>query len=96
MLKHVVLLQFKADYEEQKLQALVGQLNALPDQVPQILSFVHGPDAGVTESKFDYGVVAEFASKEDCLAYLAHPAHQAVNAAVRELLADAAHLQFEY
>lgn len=94
MIKHVVLLKLKEGYDEQRLQSLFEKLQALPEQIPGIISFSFGTQAGVTESQYDFGLVAEFASKDDCLSYLAHPAHVAVGTEMRELIAEAASIQF--
>lgn len=94
MIKHLVMIKFKPDYDKSALAALLQKLDALPAQIPQIISMTHGPDAGIGQGKFDYGVAADFATVEDCQAYLAHPAHQALGGAMMELMCDAASLQF--
>ena len=94
MLRHVVLLKLQEGYSDETLQEISTDLDALPSQISEIISFKHGKDAGVVEGTFDYAVTAEFASKEDCLAYLAHPAHQAVGGKIVGLIADAAQMQF--
>lgn len=94
MLRHVVLLKLQEGYSEETLKEISADLDALPDQISEIISFKHGKDAGVVPDTFDYAVTAEFASSEDCLAYLAHPAHQAVGGKIVGLIADAAQMQF--
>ena len=96
MLRHAVLLKFKEGYSEETLKEISEELTALPDKIPQIISFVHGKNADVVDGAFDYAVTADFASGDDCLAYLAHPAHQAVGGKIVGLIADAAQIQFEH
>lgn len=96
MLRHIVLFKFKEDYSEEQLQAVVDGMNALPDKVPQIQAFAHGKDAAVSEGKFDYGMVADFASEEDYVTYRDHPAHKAVGATVMQIVADVVQMQFYY
>ena len=50
-------------------------LDALPDQIPQIRSYVHGTDVGVSEGTFDYVIVADFDRVDDWRTYRDHPAH---------------------
>ena len=94
MLRHVVLLKFKEDYSEEVLKSIIEQLDVMMDKVPNILAFTHGPDAGATPVAFDYGVVADFATKEDLLAYLGHPAHKAMGGDVMKIVAEAVPMQF--
>ncbi|WP_317930165.1 Dabb family protein [Halioxenophilus sp. WMMB6] len=96
MIKHVVLIKLKADYDPQQLQSLIEKLDALIDEVPTLKRFDHGKNAAGEGGKFDYGVVAEFDSMADCQAYLVHPAHQAAGAVLMPLIAEAASMQFEY
>jgi len=94
MLRHVVLLKFRENYSLEVLKDITEQLDSMMDKVPNILSFTHGPDAGATPVAFDYGVVADFASKEDLLAYLGHPAHKAMGGNVMKIVAEAVPIQF--
>ena len=94
MLKHVVLFKFRDDCSDEQLQKIFDGMDALPDKIPQIQSYSHGPDAAIVDGKFDYGMVAEFNTSEDLLTYLEHPEHKAVGALVMAAIADAAQLQF--
>ena len=94
MLRHIVLFKFNENFSEEKLQAVADKMSALPDQVPQILSYTHGKDAGLSPTKFDYAMVADFDSEEDYAAYRDHPAHKAVGAEIMAMVADVAQMQF--
>jgi len=96
MLKHVVLIKFKEGYTEEQVQAIRDGMNGLPEKIPQIIAYSHGTDAGNTDSAYDYGIVADFASDEDYVIYRDHPAHREIGAAVMAIMADAAQMQFSY
>ena len=94
MLRHIVIFKFKEDCSEEQLKAVADGMNALPAKIPQIVSYKHGKDAGVADSKFDYVLVADFESAEDFLAYRVHPDHQAFGQTVMPLIADVSQIQF--
>ncbi len=96
MLRHIVLLKFKEGHTPEQVQAITDGMNGLPAQIPQIISYTHGSDAGNTNSPYDYAIVADFASAEDAAIYQDHPAHKAVGAHVVAIMADAAQMQFHY
>ena len=96
MLRHVVLIKFNDSASEEKIQALAEKLDALPAAIPELVSLVHGRDAGLSSGKYDYGVFADFNSAEDYRSYLTHPAHQAAGGAMMPLVGDVAQLQLEY
>ena len=73
--RHVVLLQWADDVPDDHLEQVRTGLDALPPQIPQIRTFVHGSDVGVSEGNYDYVVVADFDSVQDWRAFREHPAH---------------------
>ena len=73
--RHVVLLQWADDVPEDHLEQVRAGLDALPPVIPQIRSFVHGSDVGVSEGNYDYVVVADFDNVQDWRAFREHPAH---------------------
>ena len=83
MLTHIVLVTIADDAPEERVEALVAGLRALPDQIPEIVDYQVGRDLGLAEGNAEVAIVARFASAEDLATYVAHPAHQA---AVRDLL----------
>jgi len=82
MFRHVVLLKFRADATAGQRAAVLDGLAGLPAAIPEIRSYVFGPDAGVAEGNYDVAVVADFDSRTDFLAYPPHPAHVAFNTRV--------------
>ncbi len=83
MLTHVVLVTIAEGTAEERVEALVDGLRALPAEIPEIGEYQVGRDLGLAEGNAEVAIVARFASPEDLATYIAHPAHQAV---VRDLL----------
>ena len=73
--RHVVLLQWDDDVPEDHVDQVRAGLDALPAQIPQIRTFLHGSDVGVSEGNYDYVVVADFDNVQDWRAFREHPAH---------------------
>lgn len=73
--RHVVLLTLD---EGADVDGLLDALRALPDEIPELRSYVVGRDAGVSEGNATVAVVADFDDEAGFLAYRDHPAHQRV------------------
>jgi hypothetical protein len=96
LIRHVVLLRWSTPLDDAARRAFAAALDALPGQIPEIVTYDHGPDVGVVQGNFDYAVTATFARPEDFPTYRDHPAHQAMFAEhIAPRLADRAAVQFE-
>ena len=73
--RHVVLWRWADDVPDDHVDQVRSGLDALPSQIPQIRSFLHGSDVGVSEGNYDYVVVADFDNVGDWRAFRDHPAH---------------------
>jgi len=73
--RHVVLLRWADDVPDDHVEQVRAGLDALPSQIPQIRSFQHGSDVGVSEGNYDYVVIADFDNVGDWRVFRAHPAH---------------------
>jgi hypothetical protein len=73
--RHVVLLRWADDVPEDHVERVRVELDELPRQIPQIRSFLHGSDVGVSEGNYDYVVVADFDNVHDWRSFREHPAH---------------------
>lgn len=95
--RHVVMFEF-ADHVPADFADRVGAaLNALPPQIEQIRTYVHGPDAGVSEGNWHYVLVADFDDADDYVAYRDHPVHvQMINDTIKGNLANRSAVQYEY
>lgn len=96
MFRHVGLFRFTDEATAAQRQAVFDELSRLPAQIPELVSYVIGPDAGLATGNFDFAVTADFDDRAGYEVYAAHPAHQAVAAAyVRPILAERAAVQFD-
>lgn len=73
--RHVVMFQWADDVGDDHVDRVREGLNALPPQIEQIRSYVHGADVGVSEGNFDYVLVADFDNVNDFRTYRDHPQH---------------------
>lgn len=74
--RHVVMFRFAEDAGPDIVERVRAGLDALPAEIEQIRSYVHGADIGVSEGTFDYVVVADFDNVNDFRTYRDHPTHQ--------------------
>lgn len=81
-IRHVAVFRWNADVTSQEVVAVGAALDALPAKIPSLRSYHHGPDLGLGEGRWDYGIVAECDDAESWKAYEQHPAHQQVVAEV--------------
>ena len=77
-LRHIVTLTFRDGTTAREAEAIAAALRELPEQIPELRSYVVGVDAGLSEGNASLAVVADFDSVEDWQVYRDHPAHQAV------------------
>ncbi|MGH7691507.1 MAG: Dabb family protein [Candidatus Dormibacteria bacterium] len=75
MVRHVVLLRFRAQGRGAAVAAAVQALRALPSQIPEIAELTVGPDRGSLSGTCDLALVVDFRSAADYLVYAEHPAH---------------------
>jgi len=95
VLRHVAVFKWKEDIEPAAVARLAAEIDALPAALPWIRRFHHGADLGLTDSSWDYAVVADMDDDAAYLRYATDPIHQRV---IREhlepLLAARAACQF--
>ena len=77
-LRHVVTLTFRDDTTAEQVDEIVAALRALPDAIPELRSYVVGPDVGRSEGNASLAIVADFDSWAGYEAYRDHPDHVAV------------------
>jgi len=73
--RHVVMFKWVDGVDPDQSTNFRDGLDALPAQIEQIRSYVHGSDVGVSEGNYDYIVVADFDNVNDFRAYREHPQH---------------------
>jgi hypothetical protein len=87
----VVFCRFHNEVTPARRPAFFEQIRRLTE-VPGIAftSFQRGPNVSPEGygMRFSDGFMTDFASRDDCFAYLAHPTHQAIGARLPEALED--------
>ena len=85
MLTHIVCWKYKEETTEQQRADHIARLRALPDLIPNIVSFNVGTDILHLERSFDTGLVSVYSVREALDFYTDHPAHQEVAALGKEI-----------
>lgn len=73
-----MLLRWVDGVDPVAVEAVLEGLRGLPAAIPEIRSYVVGPDVGLADDNYDVAVVADFDSVDGYLVYRDHPAHRAV------------------
>jgi hypothetical protein len=76
--RHLVVFRWNADVTSADIEAIDDALAALPEQISSLRAYHHGPDLGLGEGRWDYGIVAECDDVDGWRAYEQHPAHRRV------------------
>ena len=87
MLTHIVCWKYKVETTAEERDEHVARLRALPDVIPDIVSFNVGSDILHLERSFDTGLVAVYPDRAALDFYTDHPAHQEV-AAIGKRIAE--------
>ena len=95
MLKHVVLMKFKAGVGEAEMADLEKGLGALPAVIPEIRGYDFGRDRR-PERAFDFALVSTFDDWAALDRYKPHPSHQVVLKKVKALCEAVQAIDFEY
>ena len=85
MLTHIVCWKYKEGTTEEQRAHHIERLRALPDVIPNIVSYKVGGDVLHLERSFDTGLVAEYPNREALDHYANHPAHQEVVALGKQI-----------
>ena len=82
MIRHVVLVRFRADLFEAEIGAVLAELAALRTVLPGMRAFAAGRNVSVEPLSCGYthAFTCDFADAAARDAYLVHPAHQAAGA----------------
>jgi hypothetical protein len=78
MIKHVVLMKFKENIEEDAIVDIEKTLNVLPNRIPEIESYEFGRDIVKSERSYDFALVSAFDDLDALDRYRVHPDHQVV------------------
>lgn len=78
MLTHIVCWKYKPETTADQQADHITRLRALPELIPNIVSFNVGADILHLDRSFDTGLVAVYPDREALDLYNVHPAHQEV------------------
>lgn len=91
----MVLFRWADGVDDDDVAEVAAALAALPAQIPEILAYRFGPDAGIDDGNWDFTVTADVADEAAYATYRDHPAHRAVVVdVVKPRLAARAAVQF--
>ncbi|MFP4163055.1 MAG: Dabb family protein [Chitinispirillaceae bacterium] len=99
MIRHIVFFRLaenalgktKAD----NAVSIKTQLEALKDEIPQIVSIEVGLNHNQNSSAWDIALVCEFRTKQDLEIYQTHPAHKKAAQFVADVRTDRAVVDYE-
>lgn len=92
---HLAMFRWQPEATQEQIDAFELALAEMPAAVGSLVSYRYGPDLGLRDGNFDFGVVAELASADEIPGYLDHPAHlQLVEDHVKHILAERRAVQF--
>lgn len=96
VLRHVVLLQFKDEVDEERRKQAVQDFLDIKAEIPEIKKIEGGDDvsAGTLNKGFTHSFVLTFESVADREVYLPHPAHVALVNKNKPLLQDLMVMEF--
>ena len=84
MIRHIVLIRFRAEVTEVAIAAIFADLQAIKARLPGVLAITAGRSESPEQIERGYmhGFVADFADWAALAAYQAHPDHKRVGAAL--------------
>ena len=95
MFRHCAMFKWSDEATEEAKAAVSAGLDELA-KLGAIKTFLHGPDAGVSDGNWDYVVVADFAGVDDYRSYATDPDHlELIADLLRPNIAGRAAIQYE-
>ena len=84
MIRHIVLIRFRAETSEGTIAAIFADLHAIKAKLPGVLAITSGRSESPEQIERGYmhGFVADFADWAALAAYQDHPDHKRVGAAL--------------
>jgi len=97
VITHIALFRWKPETTPEQIAAISAGLATLPGLIPSLKTYQFGTDIGASgPANMDYAVIATFETIEDFRAYLEHPEHDRVRAAIiRPWIAERSDVQLE-
>lgn len=84
MIRHIVLIRFRADVPDATIDAIFADLHAIRDVLPGVIAITSGRSESPEQIERGYmhGFVADFTDWDALAAYQAHPDHRRVGDAM--------------
>lgn len=84
MIRHIVLIRFRAETSEAAISAIFADLHAIKAKLPGVLAITSGRSKSPEQIERGYmhGFVADFADWATLAAYQDHPDHKRLGAAL--------------
>ncbi|MEZ4524972.1 MAG: Dabb family protein [Desulfobacterales bacterium] len=95
MIRHIVMVKFRADVSEDQIAQVQEGLGSLPDLIPEIESYEFGRDMARTDRSHDFALVSAFADMEALQTYMMNPDHRKVSGLIREIAEDIRVVDYE-
>ena len=95
MITHIVCWKYKPEISAEQRADHITKLRALPDVIPDIVSFSVGADVLHLDRSFDTGLVAVYHDMAALDAYTVHAEHQKVAALGKEIAEKVVSVDFE-
>jgi hypothetical protein len=94
--RHVALFRWKPGTTAEQIHPVAPALRALAATLEGLRSYACGPGLGLSETSFDFGVVAEFDDRAGWDAYMANAEHDRIRAElITPIVAERAGIQLE-
>jgi hypothetical protein len=94
MLTHIVCWKYKDETTEEQRADHIARLRALPDVIPNIVSFNVGSDILHLDRSFDTGLVAVYPDRAALDVYTDHPSHLEVAALGKQIAKQVVSVDF--
>jgi hypothetical protein len=96
VIRHIALLTFVEGTTDAEVLAIETALATLPAHLPQLRAYAIGRDLAINPGNASFGVVAEFATLDDYLAYRDDAEHRRIIAElIAPVLAGRTAVQYE-
>ena len=97
MIRHLVLFKLKAGVarDDPRIPEWMRLIDQLPREIPTSVEWEFGWNITERPIAYDFGLNSSFRTREDLVAYLPHPAHQAM-VGVAKQVADWVICDYEY
>ncbi len=95
MIKHIVMWKLKEENKAENAKEIKTKLEALINQVPEIISIEVGIDFNKSDQAYDVVLYSEFATAEDLDRYQENAIHKEAAAFVKQVVTQRVVVDYE-